>query len=285
MARIRSIKPEFWVSEQIAECSTSARLTFVGLWTFSDDNGVHPAKPKTLKAELFPMDDTSSAEVATWMQELIRAGLVAEFEVGGERFWHITGWAKHQKIDRPSYKYPAPPEHQASQIGVQNFDDPSAKAGAETGGESPSIRLPLDDDSSNARRAPPPGVEWSGVESIGDAHSPNARHKVAQPRTKRNGRTVGVTGFEAFYAAYPKKKSRGAAEKVFAGLKVGDDLLGKMLYAIRRQSETDDWRKDDGQFIPYPATWLSNKGWLDEAPGPRGHIGSADGRSASGVSL
>ena len=31
MARIRSIKPEFWVSEQVAECSTSARLTFVGL--------------------------------------------------------------------------------------------------------------------------------------------------------------------------------------------------------------------------------------------------------------
>lgn len=69
MARIRTIKPEFWVSEQIAECSTSARLLFVGLWNFCDDAGVHPAKPKTLKAELFPMDDITTGDVAGWMAE------------------------------------------------------------------------------------------------------------------------------------------------------------------------------------------------------------------------
>lgn len=109
MARIRTIKPEFWVSEQIAECSASARLTFVGLWTFCDDNGVHPAKPKTLKAKLYPMDDISAGDVADWMQELIRVGLVAEFEADGATYWHVTGWTKHQKIDRPSYKYPTPP--------------------------------------------------------------------------------------------------------------------------------------------------------------------------------
>src|SRR6185312_14868144 len=109
MARIRSIKPEFWVSEQIAECSPSARLTFVGLWNFSDDKGVHPAKPKTLKAELYPMDDFSAVDVADWIAELIGAGLVATFESGGEKYWHVTGWEKHQKIDRPSFKHPAPP--------------------------------------------------------------------------------------------------------------------------------------------------------------------------------
>jgi len=24
-----------------------------------------------------------------------------------------------------------------------------------------------------------------------------------------------------------------------------------------------DWRKDSGQFIPHPATWLNAKGWED----------------------
>lgn len=158
MARIRSIKPEFWVSEQIAECSTNARLTFIGMWAFCDDRGVHPAKPKTLKAELFPMDDFSATEVAGLVGELVRAGLVAEFTHDGVEFWHVTGWDKHQKIDRPSYKYPAPPA----------LDSMRARRG-------------LAEASTNDRRAPPPGVESSGVESKGGekASSPRAQPPAA----------------------------------------------------------------------------------------------------------
>ena len=154
MARIRSIKPEFWVSEQIAECSPNARLTFIGLWNFSDDNGVHPAKPKTLKAELYPMDDFSAADIAEWVAELVRVGLLVEFESEGLAYWHITGWTKHQKIDRPSCKYPVPPERNSE-------SDPP----------------PLGEDSTNARRAPPPGVDRSGVDRSGveKATSPKAR--------------------------------------------------------------------------------------------------------------
>ena len=125
MARIRSIKPEFWVSEQIAECSPNARLTFVGMWTFCDDNGVHPAKPKTLKAELYPMDNFTADQVAGWVAELIAVGLVVEFAgQSGDAYWHVTGWARHQKIDRPSAKYPPPPTGGPSE-GRPKFDEPS----------------------------------------------------------------------------------------------------------------------------------------------------------------
>jgi hypothetical protein len=186
MARIRSIKPEFWVSEQIAECSTSARLTFVGMWAFCDDNGVHPAKPKTLKAELFPMDDFSSSDVEGWVQELVKVGLVAKFNHEGVEFWHVTGWAKHQKIDRPSYKYPAPPAAQTGGQPQQKLDEPSANAATETEGQSARTRQSLDEDSTKTRRAPPPGVESIGVESIGveKAASPKARRAPAmKPKT------------------------------------------------------------------------------------------------------
>lgn len=125
MARIRSIKPEFWVSEQLAECSHSARLAFIGMLTFSDDRGVHPAKAKKLKAEVFPMDVCSSEEVGSWVDQLISVGLVAEFEHQGDRYWHVTGWAKHQRIDRPSFKYPAPPS-----AGESNTRQPLAEASA-----------------------------------------------------------------------------------------------------------------------------------------------------------
>lgn len=163
MARIRSIKPEFWVSEQVAECSTNARLTFIGLWNFADDNGVHPAKPKTLKAELYPMDDVTSGQVAEWVEELLRVGLLASFESGGEGYWHITGWSRHQKIDRPSFKYPAPPKD----------------------GNSANPARALDEHSPKARRAPPPGEDRSGEDRSGEeGHSPKARTTPKRAPTK-----------------------------------------------------------------------------------------------------
>ncbi|MBP6901042.1 MAG: hypothetical protein KBC73_13185 [Burkholderiaceae bacterium] len=174
MARIRSIKPEFWVSEQIAECSSNARLTFVGMWNFCDDQGVHPAKPKTLKAELYPMDDITAAQVGEWVAELVKVGLVREFEApeDGERYWHVTGWDRHQKIDRPSYKHPAPPAQ----------DSPSTRRASSTSAR----RMNVGDDSSKARRAPPPGVDRSGVDRSGvEGDSPQARQPAPTTQPKK----------------------------------------------------------------------------------------------------
>ena len=111
MSRIRTIKPEFWTSEQIMECSPLARLAFIGMWNFCDDNGVHPASCKTLKAEVFPGDDITAADVQTLVSELIHHGLLVEFHAEGRRWWFVTGW-HHQLINRPSKsRYPLPPRH------------------------------------------------------------------------------------------------------------------------------------------------------------------------------
>ena len=107
MARIRSIKPEFWTSEQITECSPNARLLFVGLWSFCDDAGIHPASVARLKMEVFPADDFSRADIASMVEELVNVGLLNPYEVQGEQFWQVTGW-HHQKIDQPTFKYPLP---------------------------------------------------------------------------------------------------------------------------------------------------------------------------------
>lgn len=106
MARIRTIKPEFWTSEQVAACSPLARLLFLGLLNFCDDRGVHQASPKRLKMEVFPAD---GVEVKPLIDELLGADLIASFESQGESYWHVTGWSKHQKISHPTYKYPPPP--------------------------------------------------------------------------------------------------------------------------------------------------------------------------------
>ena len=72
------------------------------------------------------------------------------------------------------------------------------------------------------------------------------------------------TLFSTFWDAYPKKKSKGQAERAFAKLNPDDDLLATMLVALKQAKKSEDWLKEEGKYIPYPATWLNAKGWEDE---------------------
>jgi len=69
--------------------------------------------------------------------------------------------------------------------------------------------------------------------------------------------------FDQFWSVYPKKKARGAAEKAWRSAHVNGDF-DRLIEAVRQQSISEDWVKDGGKFIPHPATWISQKRWLDE---------------------
>jgi len=104
------------------------------------------------------------------------------------------------------------------------------------------------------------------------------RVQVAVPETEESrGRERGETesGFASFWSAYPKKKAKDDAKKAFDERKPDKAMLDLMLSAIAMQSKSEDWQKDGGKFIPYPATWLNDGRWQDEAtaistpkPGP-----------------
>jgi len=105
MARIRTVKPEFWTSEQVMECSALARLLFIGIWNFCDDAGNHPLSPKTLKALVFPGDDITATQVADLLAELESNALLSVYCHASKLYLHVNGW-HHQKIDKPTIKYP-----------------------------------------------------------------------------------------------------------------------------------------------------------------------------------
>lgn len=107
MSKIRTVKPEFWSSEQVVRCSTNARLLFIGLWNFCDDAGIHPASLMRLKMEVFPGDAYTSDDIKNWIDELLDANLLQSYEVENKPYWQVIGW-HHQRIDRPYYKYPKP---------------------------------------------------------------------------------------------------------------------------------------------------------------------------------
>ena len=91
----------------------------------------------------------------------------------------------------------------------------------------------------------------------------------AIPETETEGESEKETKsravrFEIFWKAYPKKIGKHDAMRSFDRRKVDDKLLQSMLKAIEVQIRSDAWKKDGGQFIPYPATWLNQGRWEDE---------------------
>lgn len=72
--------------------------------------------------------------------------------------------------------------------------------------------------------------------------------------------------FDDFWNIYPKKAGKGAAYKSWRKLKPSSELQKLILTSIEKQKKSDQWIKDNGQFIPNPATWLNQERWEDELP-------------------
>jgi hypothetical protein len=155
MARIRTIKPDFWTDDDITECSLSARLLFIGIWNFADDAGNLDRSAKQIKARVFPVDNVDCEPL---IQELITQGLLIEYSVNAVKYLHIPGFTKHQVINRPSkpsvpaydislkahgvITEPSVPTH-AGREG-KGREDVSPEARALKSKKSPKTRLPAD---------------------------------------------------------------------------------------------------------------------------------------------
>jgi hypothetical protein len=71
-------------------------------------------------------------------------------------------------------------------------------------------------------------------------------------------------GFDSFWAAYPRRVSKKDARKAWAQINMSLELLERILKALEWQVKQPQWTKNDGEFIPYPATWLRAERWDDE---------------------
>lgn len=123
--RIRSIKPEFWRDETIVSLPISARLTFIGLWSYVDDNGVGDARLSSIVADLYAHDLSCNLQetlrsVSGDLQQLQNAGLIVMYTDPNQarrELVFIRNWDKHQVVNRPSkgHSYPLPPAEMLDQ--------------------------------------------------------------------------------------------------------------------------------------------------------------------------
>ena len=105
MARIRTIKPEFFTSEDIVSLSPLARLLYIAIWCEADKEGRMAWKPLTFKLRYFPADD---CDINSLCEELTARNLVVPY---GNGYAYIPSFKAHQHIN---------PRESASQIPEPN---------------------------------------------------------------------------------------------------------------------------------------------------------------------
>lgn len=112
MARIRSIKPEFFANDELALLGPVSQLLFIGLWGLADREGRLEDRPLRIKAHVFPYYE---ADVNQLLVSLEESGFVRRYCCDGVRVIQVVNFTKHQypNVKEPQSHLPPPPDHSA----------------------------------------------------------------------------------------------------------------------------------------------------------------------------
>ena len=195
MARIRTIKPEFWKHEQLGRMSFGARLTFVGMMSMADDEGRGQADPEHLWGQLHSYTPPSGKAVWKRIMGELRAvkdnrgPLVVFYRVGGAAYYWLPGFNRQQRIDEPSpSKLPTPPNsgnapgavREGSALEGRGGDQGSGKGRERRGGEG----------NPTPREASPGGTADPGIPEGAQPESSGGEQGELRPETIAAAYTV-----------------------------------------------------------------------------------------------
>lgn len=132
----------------------------------------------------------------------------------------------------------------------------TAKANGKLGGRPPNPKEPSGFPDGSDQDA-----IWQAKKSRSKTNQEPITSKPSKPKPSSSS---GDDGFAEFWEIYPHKVGKQAARKAWAKIKVTAELLATILAAVEAQKLGQAWRREDGEFIPHPATWLNGGRWLDE---------------------
>lgn len=241
MARIRTIKPEFFTSDTVAQLSLRARLTFIGLWTYCDDFGRGRDNVRLIKAAVWALDDVTTTEIEKDLQELADLRLILRYSVFDKGYLSISSWPEHQKVSHPTEsKIPSPEDDSAS-------PPPGTGGFPKDSGEIP--------ERSGAAR------DMSGGVPPGTGNREQGKEQGGGPALSRS-EELAPDRFEEFWRVYPRRKDKRAAERAWRSAlkrKVDPEVI---ILAARKFAQVNIGQ--DQQFIKHPATWLNAGAYENE---------------------
>jgi hypothetical protein len=122
VARIRTVKPDFFTSEDIVALTPMARLLYIASWCEADRDGRMVWRPRTMKMRYFPADD---CDIDALARELHASRLVVPY---GDGLAYIPSFARHQHVN-PREAQSVLPAPETARV-----DDASARVSDAQGG-------------------------------------------------------------------------------------------------------------------------------------------------------
>ena len=232
MPRIRTVKPEFWLNEELAELPPETRLLAIGLLNQSDDGGYFKASPAILKGAVFPFNDTS-VSIHTMLMQLSQIKYISlHTGLDGKSYGYVINFLKHQVINRPTKSK------------IKDLVDITEN--------SVSIHTQFTDDSLQERKGKEQGKE--------------------QGRGKENNsRSHSLAWFEilwnSFDPSFGEKGSKKNAQAQFNRINPDQQLFDLILASAERQLSVKRMQDANGSFFApfqHVERWLKNRRWEDE---------------------
>lgn len=244
MARIRTIKPEFWRSPDIMQLDHFQRLLYIGLWNLADDEGRGEYNAAAIAADLFLSEYSLNphgvlTQVETAFTEYSNSGMVRLYRVKNRQYFEIVNWLDHQRINRPSAsKFPA-------------YDQREQE-----------IHAPLTEDSLNVHGVLTVGKEQGtgnreqGVKDLSDSDESNDT-----PKPKRIQYTP---EFEDWWRRFPKRT--GSKKNAFTQFKSALNRipLEELNAATDRLAAFVRAGHKEVQFVKDGERWLKEDRWEEE---------------------
>ena len=221
----RIIKESICTSDSIDSLGWFEEVLFYRLIVNCDDFGRFDGRIAVIKNRLFPLKENLTLKnVEAAINKLARTGLIS-------LYYDVDG--------KPFLLLPTWNEHQNVRAKRSRYPEPVNICKQMISDESRCSRNPI--------QSNPNPIRESESESESNAAARKAEREKA---------------FADFWTAYPRKVGKQDARKAFE--KVPFDALSALIPAVEQQKKSKQWKKDDGQYIPNPATWLNQGRWEDQ---------------------
>lgn len=244
MARIRTIKPEFFKHYELykaeVESKMPLRVAYAGLWTVADREGRFKWKPEEMKTDILPHDKVNFSLV---MDELSKRGFIVKYSAGNKVYGYIPSWQDHQTINIRESKSNIPPPtedvkqdtctHVHTHVRNEAVNESNVQAHGEGKGREGE-------------------QERKGKEEEGKTPLPPEGDEALRFDQIRKGYLGNANGFEVEYEKFSKKNI------------VTAELLEKMEAALDKEKKHKLWLKSTGKHCPpwaHFSTWINQKRW------------------------
>lgn len=238
MPTYRLIEKSAGTGERITQLNHLGFRVWMQYQLSADDFGVCPAEAVKLQGENLSLQREPVKRIQDQIEQIVTIGLCGTFTDGSRRYLFQFDWQDYQKIKHPS-KTALPP--------IPGELLTQCTSATQT--------LFRDHRLSTHGSFRPHGNASATATAIASATA------TAEAR------------FERWWGPYPRKVGKGAALVEWRRIEPDDALTDLMILAVEAQKTSSQWRKDGGQFIPHPRTWLHQKRWLDAPDHHRGSTG------------